>query len=101
MQLSYVHAHRVLKANHAVKYVKPMVCVVYLTIWVEYLKVDVVQTTKLWFIESGRPPPSPPRLLFPPSPPVMSTPRSKFKLSNPLLTFTFVVVLQKYCITFF
>jgi hypothetical protein len=29
MQLGYVHAHRVLKANHAVKYVKPMVCVMY------------------------------------------------------------------------
>ena len=28
---SYVHAHRILKANHAVKYVKPMVCVMYLT----------------------------------------------------------------------
>ena len=32
MQLGYVHAHRILKANHAVKYVKPMVCVMYLTI---------------------------------------------------------------------
>jgi hypothetical protein len=32
MQLDYVHTHRVLKENHAMKYVEPMVCVMYLTI---------------------------------------------------------------------